>query len=106
MIQKAITRSTGLRINQSSKGETIEMKIDRMVNNKEPMDGEGAPLVYTERAQGVPAEFNPRTDVFDMALEGMTIAAKSQLLRRAARQNPEEEKTPEPDGGESIDTTN
>lgn len=44
----------GLKINASREGETIEEKVNRIVNNKEPIK-DGAPLVYTERKDGVSA---------------------------------------------------
>ena len=52
--------SKGLKINTSVKGEPIEQKIERIVNNKEPI-GQGndtAPIIYTERKEGVRASTN------------------------------------------------
>ena len=52
MIKHKITTGTGLNVNTSVEGETIETKINRIVNNKEPIK-DGAPLIYTERKEGI-----------------------------------------------------
>lgn len=61
------------------------MKIERIVNNKEPIK-DGAPLIYTERKEGVRASTNIRTDRFEVAVEGMDKVAKSYKARREERQ--------------------
>lgn len=72
---------TDLRVNTSYLGETIEKKIRRIVNNKEPIT-DGAPLIYTERGKGVEAQFNIRTDRFEIAVEAMDKVAKAQVAKR------------------------
>ena len=42
-------------------GETLEQKIERIVDNGEPIT-DGAPEIYTERKQGVLSAYNIRTD--------------------------------------------
>lgn len=51
-------------------GEKIELKIDRMTQNNEPI-GDSTPLVYTARKDGVIAAYDIRTDKWDIALEAM-----------------------------------
>nr|DAQ38322.1 MAG TPA: hypothetical protein [Microviridae sp.] len=51
-------------------GERIELKIDRMTQNNEPI-GENAPLIYTARKDGVIAAYDIRTDKWDIALDAM-----------------------------------
>ena len=51
-------------------GERIELKIDRMTQNNEPI-GDSAPLIYTPRKEGVIAAYDIRTDKWDIALEAM-----------------------------------
>lgn len=51
-------------------GERIELKIDRMTQNKEPI-GDSAPLIYTPRKDGVVAAYDIRTDKWDIALDAM-----------------------------------
>lgn len=41
-------------------GEPIEYKIERVMSNKEPIT-DGAPAIYTERADGVIAAYNIRS---------------------------------------------
>ena len=51
-------------------GERIELKIDRMTQNNEPI-GDSAPLIYTPRKEGVIAAYDIRTDKWDIALDAM-----------------------------------
>lgn len=51
-------------------GERLELKIDRMTQNNEPI-GDSAPLIYTARKNGVVAAYDIRTDKWDIALEAM-----------------------------------
>lgn len=73
--KSSITRNEGL------EGETIEMKIERVVNNKEPIT-DGAPLIYTERKDGVLPGYDIRTDRFEVAIEAMDKVTKSNLAKR------------------------
>jgi len=74
-------RSTRIIVNQSKEGETIETKVERIVNNKEPIK-DGAPIIYTPRKEGVRASTNIRTDRFEVALEATDKIAKSYKARR------------------------
>lgn len=65
-------------------GETIEQKMRRAMDNKEPIK-DGAPLIYTERKEGVRPEFNPRTDRFEIAVDAMDKVTKSKLAKRSAK---------------------
>lgn len=83
--------------NENIEGETIEMKMERVINNGEPIS-EGAPLTFTDRADGVLPEYNIRTDRFEIAVEAMDKSAKSQLAKRQElleekkkKENPEKE---------------
>lgn len=91
---------TTLKVNDSYEGETIETKVKRILNNKEPIK-DGAPQIYTERKEGVRPEFDIRTDKWDLAIEAMDIATKQQL---AKRQTPTKEEKPV-GGAEPTDTT-
>lgn len=51
-------------------GERLELKIDRMTQNNEPI-GDSAPLIYTPRKEGVVAAYDIRTDKWDIALDAM-----------------------------------
>lgn len=72
---------TGLQVNQSVEGETIEQKVERVTVNKEPIK-DGAPLIYTERKDGVQAGYDIRTDRFEVAIDAMDYVAKSIQAKR------------------------
>lgn len=90
-------RRTSLYINDSVEGETIEMKIERIVNNKEPIK-DGAPLIYTERKEGIRPSTNIRTDRFEVAIEATEKIAKSYQARREERAKTKEPEKPAGDG--------
>ena len=56
--------------------ETIEQKVRRIVNNKEPIK-DGSPLLYQERKDGVQPSYNIKTDRWDVAVEAMDKVTKS-----------------------------
>lgn len=62
-------------------GEPIEWKIERIVNNKEPIT-DGAPAIYTERSEGVVSAYNIRTDRWEIATEAMSKVEKSITAKR------------------------
>ena len=64
-------------------GETIETKVNRIVNNKEPIT-DGAPIIYTERKDGVLPEYDIRTDRWNIAINAMD---KVNMDRFAKREN-------------------
>ena len=62
-------------------GETIEEKVERVVNNGEPIE-DGAPNVYMERKHGVLAEHDIRTDRWEVAADAMDAVQKSTKAQR------------------------
>lgn len=72
---------TSIKRNEAYIGERIELKIDRIMNNKEPIEGT-SPLIYTERKDGVRAETNIRTDKWDVALDAMNTSVRSNRAKR------------------------
>lgn len=73
--------TTSIKINESYVGETIEQKIQRITNNKEPIS-DGAPLVYTERNEGIRPEYDIRTDRWEIALDAMDTVSKAHKANR------------------------
>lgn len=63
------------------KGERIENKINRILTNKEPIT-DGAPLIYTNRKDGVLPGYDIRTDRFEVAIEAMDKVSMSKLTKR------------------------
>lgn len=97
MYPKAKYKTTRVERNTATPGEMLETKIERIISNKEPIK-DGAPLIYTDRKEGVRASTNIRTDRFEVAIDAMDKVAKSYKARREERQKPPEGKT-EGDGG-------
>lgn len=70
--------------NTSYEGETIEEKVNRITNNKEPIK-DGAPLIYTERSKGVEPQYDIRTDRFEIAIEAMDKVSATYSAQREQR---------------------
>ena len=62
-------------LNKCVEGESIEMKIKRIVDEKEPIT-DGAPIIFTDAKDGVRPEFNPRTDRWEIAIDAMDKVSK------------------------------
>lgn len=52
-------------------GESIEKKIDRMTQTQEPI-GETAPIVYTNKTEGIIPAYDIRTDKWEIAQDAMS----------------------------------
>lgn len=68
--------------NQATEGETIEQKVERMTQNKEPIGDKEGQLIYTDRKDGVNPDHDIRTDRFEYAIDAMDIASKSNKAKR------------------------
>ena len=76
-----IKNNSSLFINQSYEGESIETKVERIVTNNEPIS-DGAPLIYTDRKEGVLPQYDIRTDRWDIAVEAMGSVAIAEAAKR------------------------
>ncbi len=94
---------TSITNNEGYVGESIEQKVNRIVNNKEPIT-DGAPMIYTERKDGVQPSYNIRTDRFEVAVEAMDKVTRSHQAKREAKVVPIETKK-EDGGAETIQGT-
>lgn len=74
-------KKTGITVNKSYEGETIEQKVNRITNNKEPIS-DGAPLIYTDRKDGTQPAYDIRTDRFEIAVDAMDKVTKSHIAKR------------------------
>lgn len=72
---------TKMKANTAYEGERLQDKIDRIVNNKEPIT-DGAPLIYTERKDGIMPEYDIRADKWDIAIDAMDKVAESNKMKR------------------------
>jgi hypothetical protein len=96
---KRINGTTLIKVNKSTDGETIEMKINRIVNNGEPIK-DGAPLIYTDRKDGIQPDYDIRSDRFEYAIDAMDKLTKGKLAKRAEYYKPKEENKPTETVGE------
>jgi len=87
MYRKYKAKKTSINLNQSIEGETIEQKIRRVTNNKEPIT-DGAPIIFTQRKDGVKPEYDIRTDRFELAVNATDKLTKAHLAKREERHNP------------------
>ena len=94
-----IKRNTLIQRNTSTVGEFIETKIERIVTQNEPIE-DGAPLIYTEKADGVLPEYDIRSDKFDIAIDAMDKANKGRKMQSVGkpREEPKGEQNGEPKG--------
>lgn len=65
---------------ETFEGEEIENKVRRIVNNKEPIS-DGAPIIFTMKADGVQPQYNIRTDRWDIALDAMDNVARAKIAK-------------------------
>lgn len=93
---------TDLTVNKSYKGERLEQKINRIVNNNEPIE-DSSPLIYTERKEGVLPAYDIRTDRWDVAIDAMDKVDKAHQAKRMENlKSKEEEIKPKETGGQST----
>lgn len=69
-----------IRTKKQTEGESIELKVRRLIENKEPIK-DGSPIIYTDRADGVNPAHNIRTDRFELATEAMDKIHRSKLAK-------------------------
>lgn len=61
-------------------GESIENKVKRITENNEPIT-DGAPIIYTNRDDGVLPAYNIRTDRWDIAQDAMDAVNQANLAK-------------------------
>lgn len=62
-------------------GETIEKKVSRITLTNEPIT-DTAPIIYTEKKDGVLPAYNIRTDRFDLAIDAMDKIEMERIARK------------------------
>lgn len=70
-------------LHKFSKGELLTQKVRRIVKENEAIE-DGAPMIYTERGEGVKPEYNVRTDRFEIAADAMDQVHRGKLARSKA----------------------
>lgn len=108
MYRKNRPTSTVIRCNESTIGERIEEKMRRLIREKAPIS-DLAPEVFTERKEGVKAEYNIRTDKWEQATEAREkVVEQRELFKKAKAEGKvvklneqgKQEIVPKSDGGE------
>ena len=61
-------------------GESIETKVERVVQNKEPIE-DGAEIIYTEKKEGVRPQYDIRTDKWEIAQDAMNLANANRIAK-------------------------
>lgn len=61
-------------------GESIESKVRRITENNEPIT-DGAPIIYTNREDGVLPAYNIRTDRWEVAQAAMEAVNQANLAK-------------------------
>lgn len=61
-------------------GEAIEDKVCRITENNEPIT-DGAPIIYTNRDDGVLPAYNIRTDRWEVAQQAMDAVNQANLAK-------------------------
>lgn len=114
MYRPRVSERTSISCNNCTLGQTIEMKVRQYLENGEPIE-DMAPLLYTERSEGVRADTNIRTDKYELAVEAMAIASESNTEKRKSRhkmnedakvdKKPDGEPPTDKGGTPNVDTT-
>lgn len=63
-------------------GESLEEMIRRCTESNEPIEAT-APMIYTEEADGVQPQYDPRSDRFEIALDAIDKYQKSSAASSA-----------------------
>jgi hypothetical protein len=85
-----VPNETELRINESVEGETIEMKLERVLANNDTIE-DGAPLIYTKRSDGVIPEYDIRTDRLERMIEIKDMTQRDNITAAAEKRKKEAE---------------
>lgn len=86
---------TTIEVDELELGESIEDKMKRVTQSNEPIKNV-APLIYTERKDGVLPECDIRTDRFEVAMNAMSEVEKSITAKREQINQPKEEPKEKP----------
>lgn len=74
---------------ESFEGESIETKVSKLIENNEPIT-DGAPIIFTEKKDGVLPQYDIRTDKWDIAQSAMDLANASKIAKSRGLKKPDE----------------
>lgn len=102
MIKGITYPKSRIHVEATMEGQSIEEMLRAAVSGKEPIKA-NAKLAYTERKDGVLAQYDIRTDRFELALQATSKVAASQAAARHFQDFPEQYQKNE-DGTFKFDT--
>lgn len=73
-------KKTNFDINESVEGKSIEEKMRETTLNGQPIES-AAPLLYTDKKDGVLPQYDIRTDRWDIALQTTDKITKAQIAK-------------------------
>ena len=79
---------------ESFEGESIEKKVSKLIENNEPIT-DGAPIIFTEKKDGVLPQYDIRTDKWDIAQSAMDLANASKIAKSKGMKKPEQQQRTE-----------
>ncbi len=77
---------TNFDINESVEGHSIEEKMREATANGQPIDS-AAPLIYTNKKDGVLPQYDIRTDRWDIALETTDKVTRTAIAKTQEQPN-------------------
>ena len=81
-------------IEMTESGETLIKKIQRILDENEPLT-DGAPMIYTPKQAGVREDCNIRTDKWALAMDAMDKVNNYKLNEYLKKEETEKPKTAE-----------
>lgn len=81
MYKKPYYQTTSLKQNENIEGERLETKLERIMENNEPIT-DGAPIIHTAREDGVQPDYDIRADKWEYAVEAMDVVSKTDIAKR------------------------
>ena len=73
-------KKTNFDINESVEGQSIEEKMRETTMNGQPIES-AAPLLYTDKRDGVLPQYDIRTDRWDIALQTTDKITRTQIAK-------------------------
>ena len=73
-------KKTNFDINESVEGKSIEEKMRETTMNGQPIES-AAPLLYTDKKDGVLPQYDIRTDRWDIALQTTDKITRTQIAK-------------------------
>lgn len=81
MYSKMISKEGGqIKRTCDTEGLSLEEQLRQATANNTPIDAR-APMIYTEKKDGVLPQYDPRTDRYDLALDAIEKVQKAEIAK-------------------------